>query len=1192
MYLKRIELSGFKSFAQKTRFEFHSGITGIVGPNGSGKSNVSDAVRWVLGEQNARQLRGSNMQDVIFAGTATRKPVSYASVSLTLDNEDGALPVSYKEVTVTRRIYRSGESEYLLNGTLCRLKDIQELFYDTGIGKEGYSLIGQGQIERIMNGKPQERRELFDEAAGIVKFKRRKSETQKKLEKEQENLVRLNDIIYELEKQVGPLKDQSEKAKTYLAGREEQKKLDLQLYAITLSDNEKQKESLEEKTSILSGQLSGLRSSYEKGREDVGKIEAAMENIDRQMEEGRKKQEEAALQKQGCLHRIELLEAQIRAQEENRSHYEKQKEGREKDKQRLEQEKAAILEKQKELEKERQELENAHQSLSGQLSEISEDASSRQKRLEEIRSALLKLVEEKTSAESRHQHFSQLMEQQQEKAKSLAEEKQENLKEETRILSQKQQWEQKYRDLKEKHEEYDRLIRQNAKDLEEATRQRDETAAACEETGRECLKLQSRLESLTNMAERYEGYGSSIRRVMERRTDYPGILGVVADLVRTAPKYETAVETALGGSLQNIVTSDEKTARDMIGYLKKNRYGRATFLPLTSVKGKKPGREETALSEEGVLGMADSLVSCEDKYRGIVSSLLGSILVVDTIEHALRIAKAHHYSLRIVTLEGEYLRPGGSLTGGAFRNTSNLLGRRRELAELKGKLAKQQEKHSELLAQQEKVRAKRQGLRVQAEQYKSSAARTEVEENTAKLNVQRGEDAARQKKEQRKSLEEQIGAVSKEIASMQQQGDTVFSASKEMEGQQKALEEESASLQEEISRIQGQRQDIIRKMQEASAGLASNQAGSRYQQEALERACRELEKTEKDLEGLEGSRKGLEGASGTKQQEILDQKAVLEKLEEDLEGAARKLEEQAKAKEQIQSSYREFFEKREEVSNEISNLEKEEIRLNTKSEQLQQKMEQQDAYLWEEYGLTKNHALEQKEETGLSPAELRRKAKEVKDKIRSLGDVNVGAIEEYKEVSQRYEFLSSQKKDMEQARENLEKMITSLDSGMRKRFREQFARIQSQFQTVFATLFGGGKGTLQLVEGEDVLDAGIEIIAEPPGKKLQNMMQLSGGEKSLTAIALLFAIQNLKPSPFCILDEIEAALDEPNVDRFADYLKKLSNNTQFIVITHRRGTMAAADRLYGITMQEKGVSTQVSVDLAQQEMEKEEEKTG
>lgn len=1190
MYLKQIELAGFKSFALKTKFEFHSGITGIVGPNGSGKSNVSDAVRWVLGEQRAKQLRGANMQDIIFAGTENRKPVSYASVSLTLDNSDSVLPVEYKEVTVTRKIYRSGESEYLLNGTNCRLRDIQELFYDTGVGKEGYSLIGQGQIERILNGKPQERRELFDEAAGIVKYKRRKATAQKKLENEQENLIRVNDIIYELEKQVGPLKRQSEKARIYLQKREEQKILDLQLYAIQVEKAEEERKELDKNIGILTAQLKEVRDSYEKGKNDSGKIEATMENLETQITELRKLQSEDSLKKQGSEHKIELLKAEIRAEELSGAHYSKRMADLSAEIEEKLQERSSYEERIKDNQKKQADILEMRQEIARELREINGKIQEARGRSEEIQNEILKLMEQKSSAESRHQHFHTLMEQIQIQEKQLSEEELQAGEELSRREGELSSWRSQFQEKEAQRKAFDEQIAQEEAKLQELTEKRDDLAIRYEEADREFMRKQSRRDALTNLAERYEGYGNSIRRVMEKKSTESGIIGVVADIIRVEKAYETAIETALGGSIQNIVTEDEPSARRMIDYLKKNRFGRATFLPLTSVRKRSRAREEDALREAGVIGLADSLVKTEERFSGIVSSLLGGILVVDSIEHALAIAKKYHYSMRIVTKEGEFLRPGGSLTGGAFKNNSNLLGRKRELEQLQKEINELNESRKRIRIEQEKVREGRIRQRERIEEAKQEAAKREVAANTAKLNVSRLEDVIGQTKKQLTRIAEDGEIAKKKLLQMETEGKSVLDQSKAIEEKRKSLEEEAAALSTELEQKLSSRNEIDKRSEDLSKSEASFASTRNFLRENLERSGRELAKLKEDREAIAKTQTEARAGSGEKRQEIGRLQEEIRELAEELSSAEKKLEQAVKARDELNVSYREFFEKREEMTKQIADLEKEEFRLNTRSEQLEHQTESQDAYIWEEYELTRNHALEQAQPTEESPSEIKRKTKEIRDEIRGLGNVNVNAIEEYKDVSERYEFLSGQRADMEEARGNLEQMIGSLDNGMRRQFREQFERIQKEFQKVFQTLFGGGKGSLALTEGDDILEAGIEINAQPPGKKLQNMMQLSGGEKSLTAIALLFAIQNLKPSPFCILDEIEAALDEPNVDRFAQYLQRLSKSTQFIVITHRRGTMNAADRLYGITMQEKGVSAQVSVDLAEEEIERDKAK--
>ena len=1181
MYLKSIEVHGFKSFANKIVFDFHNGITGIVGPNGSGKSNVADAVRWVLGEQSARQLRGASMQDVIFAGTENRRPVSYAYVAITLDNADHMLPVDYEEVTVARRVYRSGESEYLLNGSACRLKDVYELFYDTGIGKEGYSIIGQGQIERILSGKPEERRELFDEAAGIVKFKRRKAATQKKLEHERENLVRIHDILTELERQVAPLERQADKAKVYLKKKEELKIYEVNLFLIDMRRDEQQRKEMEEKYQIADHQLSDVSRQFEKTRTEYDELTQSLEQTEAEITRIRDAMNEAAVRK-GKLEGDVLLE-QIHTAQMSQEHYLTRKEAIESDQKERTQIEQEYESQRTDIDQKLAEISNRHQELDDQLTEIRQQITACNETLDRGKNETIELLNEKGNIKGQQQRFDMMMEQMNIRGAKLNQRKLRRKSEEADMEA-----------VIEKHEktlqELDQRITQlNAKEKDAAGRQRDwqqkldASRQEMEQTTTAYHKVQSRFEALRNIAERYDGYGSSIRRVMEQKEKEPGIHGVVADLMKVEKKYETAIETALGGSIQNIVTDNEETAKKMVSFLKQNKYGRATFLPLTSVAGRS-SRNDRALSYDGVIGMANTLVKTKPQYEGIMAYLLGRVIVVDNIDHAVVLAREFHYSLHIVTLEGEHLSPGGSISGGAYRNSSNLLGRKREMEELQTKLSEMSEKRNQLQNQIRDIQTAREMLHNEREENKKASQAAYLEQNTAKMNLDRvleqkyeSERAAASLAQETKELEQQREQAGHEKSliemKLQQLADREQQVQRETDAAQKALEQHMSEEQE-----------VNRKLSQLQLEEANFEQQSGFIIENLKRIESEQSKLAQELSQLEGSAREADEDAEKKGQEIEQLRQKISASESDRTQCEKDLEVHLRQKEEMSKQQKDFFKKREELSERKNILDKEIFRINSQKEKLDETRESQTNYMWSEYELTPHNALSFRDEQYVDSAKTKQLIKNTKDELRGLGDVNVNAIEEYKEVSERYEFLKTQHDDLIQAEQTLLGIIDELDTGMRKQFTEKFAEIQREFDKAFKQLFGGGRGTLELVEDEEILECGIRIIAHPPGKKLQNMMQLSGGEKSLTAIALLFAIQNLKPSPFCLLDEIEAALDDSNVDRFAKYLHKLTKNTQFIVITHRRGTMSAADRLYGITMQEKGVSALVSVSLIENDL--------
>ena len=1186
MYLKNIEVYGFKSFAQKINFEFHNGITGIVGPNGSGKSNVGDAVRWVLGEQSAKQLRGGNMQDVIFSGTENRKPLSFASVSITLDNSDHKLPVDYNEVTVARRLYRSGESEYLINGSSCRLKDIQEMFYDTGIGKEGYSIIGQGQIDKILSGKPEERRELFDEAAGIVKFKRRKITTLKKLDEERQNLVRVTDILSELTKQLGPLERQSETARIYLAKRDELKELDINLFLLDHQRTGELLNELETKLSQAQQELDEAQSAYEKTKAEYERLEQELEELNAKLDALKEEQQENALLKQQYEGQVKVLEEQISSGKQNSEHFQSrltvlkddlQKRSEEKEK--LTEERAALYNKLKET---RDNLKKETESLENIVSNVKECTLA----VEDGKNEIIEILNSRATTKGKAQRFDAMMEQL-DIRKAEVSQRILRLKSEEAILESDREKAQKQYDavtnmIQSTNAECVRLDEEIHQIQEKLKKQNSQMEIGQTAYHREA----SRLESLRNITERYDGYGNSIRRVMEQKNREPGIRGVVADIIHVQKDYEVAIETALGGSIQNIVTDNEQTAKRMIGFLKKNRYGRATFLPLSNISGRGGLVQKDVLREQGVVGTANTLVEADAEYSELVMYLLGRVLVVDNIDHAIAIGKKYRHSLRMVTIEGESLSPGGSMTGGAFKNNSNLLGRRREIEELErsvGILKKELEDTQRAIGEN---RSRRNVLRDTVADFQQQLQQQYVEQNTAKMNlaqIQEKEDeiqnSYRRIEREQEELRQQAGEIRQDHSSIARELEDSRKDEKELEvfieTKQKELEEWKAEETEKnhvLENIRLEESSLEQQnhfLQENISRLENEiEAFHRESEEITENLSRSAEEIHKKEDGIEELKKAVTECAG--KEEVLD---------------ARRIEWQEE-KEKRSTSHKSFFEKRDHLSEKRTLLDKECFRLRSQAEKIEEQRESQISYMWEEYEITPNNALQYRKEELTDRQTIKKDVLRIKDEIRKLGSVNVNAIEDYKNLLERHTFLSAQYEDIVKAEETLEGIIQELDEGMRKQFTEKFRDIQREFDKAFKELFGGGKGTLELAEDEDILEAGIRIISQPPGKKLQNMMQLSGGEKALTAIALLFAIQNLKPSPFCLLDEIEAALDDSNVGRFASYLQKLTKNTQFIIITHRRGTMNAADRLYGITMQEKGVSTLVSVDLVENQLTK------
>lgn len=1185
MYLKSIEVNGFKSFANKIKLEFHNGITCIVGPNGSGKSNVADAVRWVLGEQSAKQLRGSNMQDVIFSGTESRKPQSFAYVAITLDNSDHQLNIDYTEVTVARRVYRSGESEYLLNGHACRLKDVNELFYDTGIGKEGYSIIGQGQIEKILSSKPEDRRELFDEAAGIVKFKRRKAIALKKLENERANMVRVTDILAELEKQVGPLEKQSEAAKQFLKLKEELKNYDVHIYILERETITQILTDLQEKIKIAETEFNEVSSKNETLKAQYVSIETKIEQMELHLEAKKAEFNHTKVQIGDIQGQINVLQEQIDNEKRNQETISERMKAVEAEIQQRELQKTELVQRQNEMNRELYDCENAKEKAKAELEALDQKMQEYRQTMEEKKGTIITLLNEKASYVAQEQRFQTMMEQNQIRKAELNQKLLKNKTEETaqqQLLEQCQKELEHFNTQKNQYEQDKKMFAVKLEELETAFQKNQAQFIAKQQRYH---AVHTRAESLKNLAERYEGYGTSIKKIMEQRSNRTGIHGVVADILKVKKQYEVAIETALGGSIQNVVTDTEQTAKQLIEYLKKNKFGRATFLPLNGISVRGSFTQKEALKETGVIGLASSLVEADECYRTLIEYLLGRVLVVDQIDHALAVARKYQYSIRIVTLEGELLNAGGSMTGGAFKNASNLLGRNREIEELEAEEKKLAKSLSDLQKTQKNCENKIAEIRLQKKQLEDAEQEIRLQITRIGMSQKQAEEKqeeilAQQSDMVRESnqIEQLLLELKQNCAQLQQKVTAIDQENQESES---FVLEYQAMLEKEMK----QREESAKMAETLSLQYANLSQSHQFINENMQRIHREMEKFQEERSTLQHrigqSERIVEEKireTKTMNDQIEQQKQKEDLLEKEIAVAAEK-------KENFVHRQKGFFDEREELSSKLAALDKELFRLNNQKEKQEERLDAQTSYLWNEYELMPSEAMQMRQEGYYNLTKLRKFANERKDQIKALGNVNVNAIEDYKEVLERYTFMKTQYEDLVQAERALVQVIEELDVGMRRQFQEKFEEIKVEFDQVFKELFGGGKGTLELIEGEDIIEAGIRIISQPPGKKLQNMMQLSGGEKALTAISLLFAIQNLKPSPFCLLDEIEAALDDSNVGRFSNYLHKLTKNTQFIIITHRRGTMVSADRLYGITMQEKGVSTLVSVNLIEQQLE-------
>ena len=1126
------------------------------------------------------------MQDVIFSGTENRKPLSYASVAITLDNSDHQLPVDYEEVTVTRKLYRSGESEYLINGAGCRLKDINEMFYDTGIGKEGYSIIGQGQIDKILSGKPEERRELFDEAAGIVKFKRRKNLSVRKLDEERQNLTRVNDILSELEKQIGPLKRQSEVAREYLKKKEELKTYDINMFLLETERIKEQIRDLDSKYQIASDELEEANVRYEEMKTEYEAIEEEVDSIDFSIEKAKSQLNETTLLKQQLEGQINVLKEQINTVRMNDEHYDNRLSTIRVEIETRQAQRAELAREQTSVRARLAEVAKSDAQAKEALVDVQSRIASDTAQIEQSKAEIIELLNNRASTKAKIQHYATTQEQITTRKSELGRlilEVSSDAEKQNEVLAA---YEEELQQISRRIHAYTEQIGTNEQEIDKLQQELSGKQEQLRIGQTAYHRESSRLESLKNITERYDGYGNSIRRVMSNKDREKGLIGVVADIIKVEKEYEIAVETALGGNIQNIVTDNEETAKRMIGYLKQNKFGRATFLPLTSMHGGGGIRQQEALKEPGVIGLASTLVQVEDRFMGLAEQLLGRTIVVDNIDNGIRLARKYKQSLRLVTLEGELMNPGGSMTGGAFKNSSNLLSRRREIEEFEKTVRMLKKEMDDCEQSVNEIKAKRTSCYSAIDEIQQKLRRASVKENTAKMNAEQVQNRQREAKLRCEGyLKEQEG-LELRLREILDNEDSIQMELETSEALEKELNNRIGELQESLESDKEKETVQLRHSEEVHLAYASLEQQNAFILENITRIQEETEKFEIELKELDINKGNASEEIQEKEDKIQDLRETIENSKELFEEINTEIKSQVAKREELNQKHKAFLGKREELSRHMSELDKECFRLSSRRESYEEASEKQINYMWDEYELTYNHAMELRNENLTDLSYMKRQIQALKGEIKKLGSVNVNAIDDYKSVSERYEFLKGQHDDLVEAEATLMKIIDELDAAMRKQFEEQFALISKEFDIVFKQLFGGGKGTLELMEDEDILEAGIRIIAQPPGKKLQNMMQLSGGEKALTAISLLFAIQNLKPSPFCLLDEIEAALDDNNVVRFAQYLHKLTRNTQFIVITHRRGTMTSADRLYGITMQEKGVSTLVSVDLLEDELEK------
>jgi chromosome segregation protein len=1179
MYLKRLDIIGFKSFAERVGVDFVQGVTAVVGPNGSGKSNITDAIRWVLGEQSAKSLRGSKMEDIIFAGSDSRKPLNYAEVTLTLDNQDERLAIDYNEVSVTRRVTRSGESEFLINKQPCRLKDIIDLFMDSGLGREAFSIISQGKVEEILNSKAEERRTIFEEAAGVLKYKNRKKKAEVKLSETQENLNRVNDILHELESQVEPLKVQASIAKDYLEKKEELEKIEVALTVYDIEDLHQKWENLSQQLEThqqeeikLTSTLQIKEAKIEETRDHIAALDESINDL-----------QNVLLYASEELEKLEGRKEVLKERKKNASQNRIQ----------LEKNIAEYTEKVNYLKGNRNSQEELFVQLKEQVNSIQALLKEKQEKLtlftenidekiESLKGEYIELLNEHAGAKNESKYIDQQLEQQERKSTRLDTENERFIEERRLAQAKKHQIHSELEKVQKRLAQQVVEFREQQRKLENIKNNYQKQEKMLYQAYQILQQAKSRKEMLEEMEEDFSGFTQGVKEILKARgKKLSGIEGAVAELVTVPKEYETALETAFGAALQHIVVDTEQNARLAIQYLKQNSFGRATFLPMSVIKGRALSTAQLSAIQNhpSLVGSAVSLVKYEGKYEEVIQNLLGNVVVTKDLKGANELAKILQYRCRLVTLDGDIVNPGGSMTGGAVKQkNSSLLTRKVELEELKGKLVLMDEKttaiENQVKSLKESVSVNEQAI----EKIREFGEELRLTEQSLKGDLREAEIEEKNINDRLAIYDQEKGQFSSEQQSLTARKEKLCEEMDIFKAKIDALDVEITKLTEQRSNNLISRETLMKEINDLKVEFAAKNEQFINTRERFELIKAELEESEQKLslytEDLSLLNSEMEGSTSGEQQLEL---AAIQK-QQDKEETIKLISSRRQERMQMQTG----LEDAEIEAKEIKRLHKgmievlkdEEVKINRLDVELETRL----SHLREEYLLSFEGAKEQYPLT-VPVQEARKKVKLIKLAIEELGNVNIGAIEEYERVSERYEFLNEQKTDLQEAKDTLFQVIGEMDIEMKRRFELTFNGIREHFEPVFRALFGGGRADLKLTNPEDLLNTGVEIVAQPPGKKLQNLGLLSGGERSLTAIALLFSILKVRPVPFCILDEVEAALDEANVFRFSQYLKRFSSETQFIVITHRKGTMEEADVLYGVTMQESGVSKLVSVRL-------------
>lgn len=1179
--LKSLELQGFKSFPDKTTINFSEGITAIVGPNGSGKSNIADAIRWAMGETSSKSLRGTKMEDVIFGGTKTRKPVGFAQVTLNFDNEDGDLPVEFAEVSISRRYYRSGESEYYINSNQVRLKDIQDLLRDTGLGKDGYSIISQGAVTQIITAKSSDRRTIFEEAAGIARFKYKKEESERKLSQTQDNLVRLTDILSELSERLPVLEKQSAKARKYLELYEKKKLLDIGLWLFTAENSEISVKKAEEILSIMNADLEKAENTLSESEKETAETEEEIRNLTVEIEDIRAAVSDTEKEIQDKNGKILVWKNDISHTEQNRIRIQtllEEYSSRENEiEKQIEEEKKKLEEKLSQIKN----LEEEYLKITEGERNLSNEEKAALEKIVNLRNIIseynLKLSGKKAEAAE----FSALIFSDKERSDSISVEKKallktlegwnKTLKEKEDALSEIQKKEESTKNMLVGYDMKFRLQKEKAEKFD----------AEIQKLTIELNDKKHRLQILEDLEKNNEGFSGSVQKVLSdsKKGILKGICGTVASIIKVDRDYTLAVETALGAAIQNIVTEDEKSAKNAIFHLKNNRAGRATFLPVETIKARNIDKS-LLKTADGFIGIASELVSCDIKYRKIIDNILGRTLVVEDLDNAAIIAKLNGYAYRIVTSDGQIINAGGSLTGGSVGKNIGILSRQNEIDALSKTVKSLEENFTAKKKETETLKEEVNRAALMTEGIKEEIALTEKEKLQAELEISHAKEFSEKVRSQLSALEEEDKEAKKRISSQQEISKKISEESIEFENKLSEIQNDISIAEEESEKLKNKQEDIRELLNKKNIEIVNAKNEAETIRTGIERFSDEQlsgeEKKQSLKTELEEETKKAEEFSrliSEAEKEILKTKGKIEQMASVSKAKIKERNTKEKRISELRENDKETYSIKEKLIREIEKTEAEKASTTEKLENMQN-------HLWDEYEITPSEARENYTASE-TPKEAEEEVSELKNKIRALGTINIESIDEYIAVKERFEAMNAQVTDLTDAKEKLLKIIDGLMRDMEKLFETQFKIINSEFEKVFKQLFDGGEAKLTLVDSENLLEAGIDIYAAPPGKVINNMSALSGGEQALTAIALYFAILKIHPAPFCLLDEIEAALDDVNVARFADYLTNLSGQTQLIAITHRRGTMEIADRLYGVTMREKGVSRVLTINVSE-----------